>query len=381
MYSHYGIGQSLLQVPLYWAGSRFFPGYGAEDPWHAGQPYATYPLGAYLCIALENCLAGGLVAAWLYRVCRRWFSTRAALQTVAVAVFGTMIWPYARQSFGELWLAACLLGATWHLLEARPAGAAFWLGLGFNFKPVVALPILVGTLYLLRRPVRRGSLLAYGMVLAGWVGLALWYNWIRFGSLFEFGYERGFALSHLGVMPYNYLLNPAYAIWIYAPPLVLAATRWPSFWRRHTQDAALLLAVALSYFLPYLAWHDPGQGWGPRLFLPALPLLLLPLGLLWPPSWQIFAVGALGILAQLPAVLFDPSPALIRGAVSQPILDGGLWLQLADIVRGQAPIDLWFLREYPPGFWFVPVVATLGVLMAAAGALLLRGGLAQLRHQ
>ena len=107
------------------------------------------------------------------------------------------------------------------------------------------------------------------MVLAGLV--SLWWNLARFGSLWDTGYAESerFNGDWLAGL-YGLLAGPARWFFWYNPILLLAMVGAPWFWRRTCWLLALIVAIALTYWLVYGKWYmwHGGYSWGPRFLYP-----------------------------------------------------------------------------------------------------------------
>lgn len=123
-----------------------------------------------------------------------------------------------------------------------------------------------------------GPLILFGIILIG-------INEIRFGSALEFGYgsEEGFFAGHttpVHVGVFGLLFSPGAGIFIFSPILLTAFVTFVGFYKKHKTDTVLFLAFFASiliFFGSFHAWHG-FVGWSARYMLPAVPLLLLPLG-------------------------------------------------------------------------------------------------------
>jgi hypothetical protein len=80
-------------------------------------------------------------------------------------------------------------------------------------------------------------------------------------------------------------------VW-FAPILVLGVVVLPAFFRRNVAEGWLLVGAVgmiLAGHVSFTFWHG-GGGWGPRLILPIVPWLVLPLGIMLErkarPAWQ-----------------------------------------------------------------------------------------------
>ncbi|MBI3970045.1 MAG: hypothetical protein HY332_02040 [Chloroflexi bacterium] len=266
------------------------------------------------------------------------YSTRAGVLLAAGAGAGTLLWPYAKLDFSEPAAAAFALLATVLVYAARlrvasttgrlavlaGAGACAALAAGAKYTAAWFIPLLAIQMWLLWRwaavdapaasssrgvstyarlaaagvwtyaptvlPQARQGLAAITWQLAAFlvptavaaavvVLLAggvptLWAGW--WGGL-----SRGWLDFPLSAGLYGLLLSPGKSVFLYAPPIVLAALGAPAFVRRQRAGAFLFVAVPVVYLLVFAGkevWH--GGGWGPRYLVPAVPFaacLALPL--------------------------------------------------------------------------------------------------------
>jgi len=280
---------------------------------------------AHLIDAFSSHLAGSLLGAfivWLFfRLCLRHGASPkvAALAALMLAV-ASIVWVYARYPFTEIVQIACFTGFFFELtqlarkLDRRTALATgLWAGMLLNTKYIYAL-CLPGA-FLLVAIQHRKSLRELGRAIA-WavagflpgIAMILLYNYLRFGSIAKTGYSNvaGVMVENPLLSLWGFLFSPGKSIFLYTPPLVLAAFGLPRFWRGHrTTVLAMVLTIApvMFFYARFPAW--PGDwAWGPRYAVFALPVLLLPaIGFLSEMRWPARSVAAfifvVGICVQL----------------------------------------------------------------------------------
>jgi len=293
-YSKYGIGQSLLAVPLYVAGlalERLSPSQpairGDEGLLRASLPIFVTGLLGTLCTAATVAL--------LFLVCRLLACSRRASLAAALALgAGTFAWHYARTFMSEPASMLALL-ATFYVLLRAQSGVRAWLlasgalaGLavlvrGANLVAVAPLGLWVlwdawraeGRL----RPVLKKVSVWAGPVCAALIGVGV-YNYARFGSLGETGYSNeareGFS-SPLLVGLYGLLLSPGKSLFVYAPILLTCPRGWGILRRTHPGVFVVLAAIVTGQLLLHARWYMwwGGGTWGPRFLTIILPLLLV----------------------------------------------------------------------------------------------------------
>ena len=286
---------------------------------------APGPEVAHLLDVLSCHLAGGLLgalAAWLFfQLCLRHGATRQVARFAAVLLAaGSILWVYARYPFTEIVQVVCFTGFFLELaqlgkrLDRRTAIAAgLWAGMLLNTKYIYAL-CLPGALLVLAlvhrkdlRQLARALMYATAGLLPG-VAMLLSYNYLRFGSVTSTGYQKvgDVMVENVLLSLWGFLFSPGKSIFLYAPPLVLAALGLRRFWRQHRSTVLLMLATIAPLLLFYGRFPSwPGDwAWGPRYLVVAVPVLLLPVigflpGLRWPGRTLAACVLVLGICVQL----------------------------------------------------------------------------------
>ncbi len=309
LYSRKGLGMTLLAVPLVWLAS-FWPGVG----------------GAQAALLL-NPLLTAVTGALLYRASRRLGWRRSTAVAVAL-LFGlaTLAWPYTQTLFSDpvcgFGLAAGAYGLLSYSQTARKRylvmGALAW-GVAYLARVVnlITLPIYLaaltaaifaaeatgeGDLGYADRPTSVGDALLrlvyihwrplvsylFPVVLVG--GVSLWWNWARYGSLWDSGYvetERFNGVWWSGVV--GLLVGPARGLLWYSPVLALAAFGIGWFRQRARVTLYFCAAIIVVYVLLYGKWYmwHGGYSWGPRFLVPILPFLALLTG----PAWEAWMVA------------------------------------------------------------------------------------------
>jgi hypothetical protein len=272
---------ALVHLPAEWLRTRGTP--------------PTSVLNALRALAgnLPGSAFGALACVLLFRLARRMGARRGWALGGALALgLGTHLWAFARTPSSEPLQAAVFLGffGALVLLDQAPARRAAlvfgaWAALLVNANPLFALA-LPGAVLLLWRARRW----------LGWAALTFvpllaplaCYDWFRFGGVLR----TGVALGPLGVPVWHGLWalfgSPSKSVLLYAPPLLLSLAVARPFGRRWPRvalglAATVLPVLALLFKMP--SW--PGAwSWGPRVFLFAVPVLLLPAVVCGPLLWQ-----------------------------------------------------------------------------------------------
>ena len=228
-------------------------------------------------------------------------------------------WFFSRQKTEEIDSVALFGGASLGVAilarpDAVPAAVIIWLyGAAVAWKLVRDLPDRWS------RMIRRTLLAAAGPL--GAVAGSMYFNYLRFGSVIQFGYTEDRARFVLDVPQIakaiaGYLFSPALSVFVFAPPLILTLAVGRKAYRRWPLETTTLILAAVAHLL-MIASNKTWSGdlsYGPRYMLESI-VLLMPLTL--PafemavdraPSRAAIAVAAvmfLGFIVQLIGVTVD----------------------------------------------------------------------------
>ena len=302
LYSRKGLGMTLLAVPLVWLAKA----------WTA--------IGLVQTALLLNPILTAWTGALVFRAGRRLgWSRKAAVGTALIFGLATPAWPYTQTFFSDPVCSLGLFGAFYSLLSYGQTGRKRYLLLGgvawgiaylarvvnlvtLPIYGIALLAIILHQAELLNQremawPSRLRSVFSdhwrplisfCAPVMAAGV-ISLWWNWARYGNVWESGYvetERFNAIWWFGIS--GLLFGPARGLVWYSPALLLAVPGAVWFWRHARSILFLCLAIALVYVLLYGKWYmwHGGYSWGPRFLVPTLPFLALLTG----PAWDNLAV-------------------------------------------------------------------------------------------
>ena len=317
--SRFGIGMSLLEVPA----AALAPIVEARLGPGSSQPlFLVVPL---LLTLLAAACAGEAA---------RLLGAGAGGQRTAVilAGIGSPLGSYAATAFSEPLQGAALAAAYALALGSARARdgsvaarlawlagfAASWAVLAKSSMILVAPVVLMPLVASGPSPARmRRALIAFAGLVPGLVVWA-WFELLRFGTLF--GAYPGEAFSHpIGDGTWRLLIGPNLGfLWFYpaAALAVLAGVR--SAMSRDLEAvlrvgpavaaSALMVAMAAGWW----AWHGV-WGWGPRLLIPAIPLLAAtaPLAMQSWASWARRALLVASIALNLPGLLQHAVPVAV----------------------------------------------------------------------
>ncbi|HOE62975.1 MAG TPA: PA14 domain-containing protein [Candidatus Sumerlaeota bacterium] len=310
--SKYMPGQSLAGVPAYLAAlavGRIFPP-------------ADSPISTLLIVHLTNIFIGAWLCLVFFKFGRELgYSKNASIGGALILGLGTTLFPYSRQFFADPLTGLAILCGVRFLWKAAKGenGAAILGGLCFGaaaFTKIdsvfLLLPVIIW--FLLNCSKKAGGFIA-GLIPFG--ALILLYNYLNYGSAITPGYERqAFASPFLSGL-FGLLISPSRGLFIYSPPVILFFMGMASFRKKYPALFSLcvgLILVKTAILAKWFSWQG-GWCWGARLFLPVMPLMMLPaIDVL--ENWQGFSrntrfaatalIGA-GLLVQLAGSMASPN--------------------------------------------------------------------------
>jgi len=221
-------------------------------------------------------------------------SQRTALILTLLAGIATQLWPASRTLFADISVALLLTFSIYALVRfAHTSAGTSWLIVA---AAAAAIMVLCKNLFILACPAlaiyaywaiksrKHGlSLLVIAIVPFLLVaGLQLWYNDLRYGSIWSSGYHEGrdeeFGFSTpLLVGLYGIFLSSGRSVFLYSAVCLLGLLGARDFFRHAKAESALIAGTALPMVLAYGKWWswNGGWEWGARLYLFLIPLLIL----------------------------------------------------------------------------------------------------------
>ncbi|MBW1668184.1 MAG: hypothetical protein JRJ66_09070 [Deltaproteobacteria bacterium] len=290
----WGLGQSLVQVPFYFAHRLLWTiiPYDREDPRDSTASRFSEMLLVFSCPSGISALGCLLL---FFLGLRLGFSRRASLLLTFVYALGTMVWPYSKSLMSGATLNTAILGGVYGVISYRFDHKRKWLLLssacmGFALiTKVVSFGLLVPLLaYLFFSPNRRkrvGTILVcFVLPYALFAAFQLWYNMLRYGDLFTFGYDRqwdalGFSTPfYVGL--WGLFLSPGKSFFLYTPAAILGLVCLRPFLKEKKAECLLFLGVAGFFTIPHSLWVQwaGDWAWGPRFLVPVVPYFILPIG-------------------------------------------------------------------------------------------------------
>lgn len=279
-FNPHGLGQPIAAIPFWYLGRV------VERYVSIASPSLIRRAAVTLLCPVATAITVGLLF-WFMR--RLGHSARSACLAALLFAAASPAWPYARYYFSEPLAGLLSLGTLYYLWAAQagaglPAAAAAGALGGFTglTRPALWPLMLLGAGLAAKgncSKFRWAAGATYLLLFAPSLTLFGWYNYARFGSVFEQwpGGPNQLSVSTLPVGLYGQLFSPGKSVFLYCPPLIFALLGLPVLWRRERLAAGAAAAVLGYHLLLYSAWTDwpGGWCWGPRFLLAALPVAWL----------------------------------------------------------------------------------------------------------
>jgi 4-amino-4-deoxy-L-arabinose transferase-like glycosyltransferase len=246
-----------------------------------------------LCLPSILALLAATLLIWRTAIRLDMPSATANLAAIGIAL-GSFAWPYGGINFSEPLQMLCILAAFYCLLAAQQHEEHWWqysalggiaLAYAIWVKPalgVMAPVYVLGALFEWRRrlpilqALRRSILYAApGLAISAYV---LASNFLLFGDAREFGYSGETFSTPLSEGLIELTFGWARGVIWFAPLVLLAPWGFYRLIKLGKLSPALIMGFAATAYVILLSqWHGYGGGncWGPRLLLPALPLMIL----------------------------------------------------------------------------------------------------------
>ena len=251
-YSLYGLGWSILAVPLYLIGKIF----------GRGPVFLLNPLAGAATVTLV----------FLFSIALG-YSRRSSLVVAIFYGFGTFAWPLAKHPFDHIVETLFVLLSVYfmylHTLKNKIIQlllSAFCIGFAINTRlvSVLALPALLvmmgagcGVKYSLvdYSKMFLRKMVIFMSVLLPLAGLVLWYNYYRFGSIYETGFQLlavKTGLDFFSGTPIltglkGFLVSPGKGFFYYSPIAIFFFLAIIPFYKKHPRAAISFILLILSY--------------------------------------------------------------------------------------------------------------------------------------
>jgi hypothetical protein len=168
------------------------------------------------------------------------------------------------------------------------------------------------------------NVVLFSLALFPFLCLFFWYNYYRFGSVFETGYQliaartgvEFFTGTSLLTGLSGFLISPGKGFFYYSPVAILFFFSIKPFMEKHFRLGISLIFIMVSYLLflsKYVIWHGD-WAWGPRLIFVITPLLIMPIAeIIDSNTWIkkkflrviIYSIFTVSVIIQIAAVSVD----------------------------------------------------------------------------
>lgn len=406
-YSRYGIGQSLLAIPLYMIGSvleRFVP----ESHIIVDAQGVNRNGVLVYTVSLIGVITTALTAAILYLVCRAiGFGYIGSIFAAISMGVGTFAWHYSRTFMSEPPSMLSILLAFYGLLQFSRWKSTVWVFLSGAAASLAILLRVTNAVLLLpiglwlvweivaryrNRPARMitGTLCWVFPVSLGLVVVAV-YNYIRFGSVIETGYgNAAYAFTTpLYVGLYGFIFSSGKSIFVYAPILLVGVYSWMYLRLLNYRVAMVVVGMLLLYmgFYSRFHWWYGGGAWGPRFMVVIVPLMLVGVPSLFHRNIDrgglvmLVLLSLVSVFIQVVSVLVPYVPYEAKMEATPEMFERLLWspmyspviAQSRSLISGEYPWDL-APNYYASAFlaWFQASALVCAVVWFVFGVFILR---------
>lgn len=236
----------------------------------------------------------------------------------------TILWAYSSNFWTQPIVTFCIFTAFYFLFRFQKENnikylllAGFFAGYSYisRYASLLSLPLFV--LYLIsarwkeKKPIVK-PLAIFSIPLFIILFIQMYWNFYRFGSPFDLGFNRLF-LSSKFLIPYLtwFLFSLSRSILVFSPPLILGLLGLRKIFNEHKLEFLIIAGIPSVFLIFYSLFgfgiSIEGTAWGPRYLVPITPFLLLPACLfIAEVKWKkILTVSTLtiGAFIQLMAIL------------------------------------------------------------------------------
>jgi hypothetical protein len=328
-YSRYSVIPSLLGVPFYMIGRPIAdarrPGQ-PTDGMQSSRPAPSVKRGDILqaAVSLQTPLVTAATAAVLLcGLMRLGVGGGPALATACVFAFGTMALPYSCSMFTQPLAAlgmACVVMTVANGFR-QWAGVSLFFLLAVRLEFIVLVPVLI--LFEWRFCGGQGLQKVHfiGSAAAG-LCFTLMVNWLRGDHLFLSDYGSEGFTTPIWIGLQGVLVSPGKGLLWFSPVATIGLALLPWLWRNVPRVGFLAMGVSATCLILvacWWTWHG-ARSWGPRLLLPIMPVLVLPLAWLFRDWTQVSAARRWLLVAAIGASVAVQFWGTLRSPVSEGVL-------------------------------------------------------------
>jgi len=326
-YSLFSIGSVVSAIPFYFLGKLI-----GVSPWSL--------------INIINQISGAVtvVLVFLFSVSLG-YSKRAALYTSIVYGCCTMAWYYSKDSGDHTLETLFVLFSIYFMFQYSINKKNLYfifsiVSFGFAFITRPTSVLIIPSLLILitntthdaekfelktAAKVLTRKILLFLVIFSPFLLLTFWYNYYRFGSIFETGYslmaERlgldFFSGTQLWTGLSGFLISPGKGFFYYSPVTVLFFFSIKSFIKKNFLPGLSFIVTIIFYLVfmsRYVYWHGD-WAWGPRYLFVTMPFFLIPTAVLFDSrTWiekkysrrLIILISAFSLFIQIASVSVSP---------------------------------------------------------------------------
>ena len=362
-YSKYGTGWAVSMTPFYILGSlisKIFPGIDSTYVKFFMVSTMGPLLGAFSCLLLLLILK------------KLNYSLKHGVFISLMYGIGSMSVFYSREPYVESLDVILIMSALYFFIKFREReniwslfNSGILIALTFSTKfynVLLILPFILGILMTLKQKGKLNVTYAYSVVkilsiflIPILVSMFLigTENYFKYGSPIKTGYSGQISIIPFYIGLYGLLFSSGRGIFFYNIPIFLSFLGLKKFWTRNKEMATIVLSAFILYLISIsnLSNWSAGESWGPRFFLPFIPLLLLPI-------LSVLKQVNKGIFIYIPVTLL-----LIGFFIQIPtmVIDIGKWNLVAKDTKAFTEKEILFSPEMSPiiGGWKI-LISKLG---------------------
>lgn len=328
-YGHYGLGQSLLAVPLFWIGGLFSQLLPPQLNEIFRNPDANFQANfTRFAVSRFNQFITALTCLLLFHLgVKLGYGKKNVILVTLIYGLATIAIPHSKTFFSEPVTTLLLLFSFYSLLRFKQATQNSWIiwsGMSIGYAiltridSIITLPVFfIYLLILISSHKSKIKIIGSWLIPIGiFCGLVAVYNFVRFGAFTSTGYEsEGLTFSYpiLDGL-YGLLMSSGRSIFLFSPPVILFFFAIKAFWVEKRQEAYFCSALILFYLLFYSKWESWAGGWcwGPRHIFQIHVFLMIPIFALFdkyikkpnPLFWiSIVIISAIGLFVQFTGIL------------------------------------------------------------------------------
>jgi len=312
VYSKYGLGLPIYMIPFILIGKFLYVLFGAKLA--VGVEFFEK-----FAVSFMNGLPIAFACLLLIKFARRLGFSFVTSFTLSIFLgVGTMAWFYANSAFSEPLLMLELLAAVYFAFKAAQtkqmsdiAVSAVCIGLLLLTKitTFIILPVLI--LYAIHNQAKqknKNAIIVFSSIIAFFVVIVLWINYIRFGYIFQTGYgqELQIALIRRPVwLIYSiffYLFSFENGLFIYNPLLIISLFALSRYRKTQKGLFSLTLVISIIYLITHaITVRSLLEAWGPRYLLVLIPFFILSIGYLLEKRRKVtyYIIGSFFVIALL----------------------------------------------------------------------------------